>query len=230
MALRQVPSGNPSHPETARAGSVRRTGQPTPAALQAGPLRAWSLDARSARWRVRIRATAPGRPFDLPVPVPGEVAVTPRVDVQARRTRRQPALGVAAGAQPECRLVADHAAQRALDHASTRRVGAPPASRSATRCRRPREPASRRRAPRLRPSDRPAARTSSPARRPGTRPPGGSTAGRHRWRAGRERAGWSRQWPTRGRESTDARLDCARTRVVIVADGRPGQAVARSRV
>lgn len=31
---------------------------------------AWSLDARTARWRVRIRA--PGRPFDLPVPVPGE--------------------------------------------------------------------------------------------------------------------------------------------------------------
>ncbi len=32
----------------------------------------WRLDARTARWRVRIRAEAPGSPFDLPVPVPGE--------------------------------------------------------------------------------------------------------------------------------------------------------------
>ncbi len=32
----------------------------------------WALDARTARWRVRIRATAVGAPFDLPVPVPGE--------------------------------------------------------------------------------------------------------------------------------------------------------------
>lgn len=36
-----------------------------------GP-RTWALDARSARWRVRVRATAEGEPFDLPVPVPGE--------------------------------------------------------------------------------------------------------------------------------------------------------------
>lgn len=32
----------------------------------------WSIDARTVRWRVRIRATASGQPFDLPVPVPGK--------------------------------------------------------------------------------------------------------------------------------------------------------------
>lgn len=36
-------------------------------------LRSWAIDARKARWRVRIRATATGAPFDLPVPVPGEL-------------------------------------------------------------------------------------------------------------------------------------------------------------
>lgn len=37
----------------------------------------WALDARTARWKVRVRATAAGRPFDFPVPVPGEHRTAP---------------------------------------------------------------------------------------------------------------------------------------------------------
>ncbi len=37
----------------------------------------WRLDAWSPRWRARVRATATGAPFDLPVPVPGERRTAP---------------------------------------------------------------------------------------------------------------------------------------------------------
>lgn len=59
----------------------------------------------------------PARPAPPFVEADVEAALAAQVDVEARRARDQPALGVAAGTQSQRHGVVNHVAQRALDHA-----------------------------------------------------------------------------------------------------------------